>query len=883
LDTQRFATTKIQAARPRVQRIDRAAVDDALLEAVLSKRLVLLHAPAGYGKTTALASMTVRLPAGTALGWVSLDADDDAARLFACIAAALEPFDLPWRTLPEALIAQIAAGGDGARRALAELVNALAAADVPHGVIVLEDLHRVTRGDLLALGDELIERLPANWTLVLSSRVVPRLSLARWRVAGELAEFGQERLRFSRDEAAALARAEGVDADTASLHERTKGWPAGLRLAIAASKTRQGLPAAGLLDRYLFDYLASEVLDDMPPALHDFLLRCSVLPELTAARAAAVSGDPRAELRFDEIEARGLFATTLDTAERTIVLHDLFREALDERLRRRMPGELVPLLQRAAASEADPVRRVGFLLRAEDWAAAEQALAEAANGLFVGGGVGDVQRLIGQFDAQWRRRSPRLARLEGMVDFLRWQWEPMARHAAAAAAAASALGDEAERQLAQVYLAAALYPLDRNVEAEALIGALRDEPLAAHTRRLLLLADATQHMRRGELDAVRDLYAEVVASLEGSDDLFEWWECVPASNWSTLPGLRPLFERFIAGALARIGSRPLPMRGEVMVQRAFTHLWAGRIDAARADVVLAEDDLKWLACSGEMEVGLQLFRLLEGAMSGRADDVRARLQSLFDRDADAGPERRRLWEHQIAIYGVRVSDTLGAPPEVLRRWAGYLKENPLETGDFRNARAVATRGRYAAASGRWEEAAAHFQQVLPKLANMDTMAHHVELRLRCAHAWLRCKRIEDAAAAAAPALERLVREGDRGQALMAGASRLQELAAARWGTQLAEVQQRELRDAAALAEGLCAGEVPPTPATNGTGAAADAGLSSREVEVLELIAAGQSNKHIARALEISPHTVKRHVANILDKLVLQSRGQAAAWWRGKGS
>ena len=53
-------------------------------------------------------------------------------------------------------------------------------------------------------------------------------------------------------------------------------------------------------------------------------------------------------------------------------------------------------------------------------------------------------------------------------------------------------------------------------------------------------------------------------------------------------------------------------------------------------------------------------------------------------------------------------------------------------------------------------------------------------------------------------------------------------------------------------------------------------LSPREAEVLALLAAGDSNKHIARALDLSPHTVKRHVANILDKLGARSRVQAAA-------
>jgi len=881
----RFARTKIQPPRVRGGRIARPALDDALLAAALGMRVVLLHAQAGFGKTSALATLAARVQAqGAALAWVSLDAEDDAARLFACLAAALEPYDLPWRTLPEALIGLVAEqpeGGPGARRALAELVNAMAAAEVPHGVIVLDDLHRVTSRGLLALGNEMIERLPAQWTIVLASRVMPALSLARVRAAGELAEFDQEALRFTAEETAAFARQEGaaLAPDAAEAHrlfERTRGWPAGLRLALTALATRPGLAAGALVDRYLFDYLASEVLDALPPALHDFLLRCSVLPELTAARAAAVSGDSHAAERLDEIERRGLFATALEGEERTLVLHDLLRDALAARLAARVPDERPALLARAAASEVDPVRRVGFLLRARDWAAAEAALAEAAGELFVAGGAGDVLRLVEQFDPAWRARSARLARLAGMVHFLRWQWEPMAQHFAAAAAAASAAGDDAERQIAQVYLAAALYPLDRNPEAEALIAQLQRETLAPHTRRLLLVADATQHMRRGQLDGVRERYAEVVASLEaGSRDLFEWWECVPPVNLSTLPGLREPMERYQRRALALIGTRPLPMRAEVILGRAFTHLWAGRLDEARADIEQVEDDLKWLACSGETAVSASIFRLLEAAIAGRAEEARARLQALFDRERDASPERRRLWEHHLAIYALRVNDLLGAPPDELRRWAARLKENPLDDPLADNGRALATRGRHAAACGRWDEAAAHFARLLPRLANLDVMAQHVELRLRGGHALLRAGHVDEAAAAIAPALERIAREGERGQALMAGPAVLRALAAHAWGTRLPAPLAALLGELAALAEAVRGTPAAVTPA----GAPLPGGLSEREVEVLELLADGQSNKHIARFLDISPHTVKRHVANILDKLVLESRGQAAAWWR----
>ncbi len=886
VDAPRIATTKIQPARPRARRIDRPTLDAALLQAALSQRVVLVVAPAGFGKTTALATLVAALQdpqgpagAGTALAWVTMDADDDAARLFACLAAALEPYDLPWRTLPDALIPQVAAGGEGARRALVELVNAMARADVPRGVIVLDDLHRVTNRELALLGEELIERLPPNWAVVLSSRLAPAMSLSRVRAAGELAAFEQEQLRFSSAESAALIAVEGMTeaAQRApTLIERNHGWPAGLRLTLAALNARPGLAAGALTDRYLFEYLTSEVLDALPSALHDFLLRVSVLPELTASRAAAVSGDWRAADRLDEIEKRGLFVTTLANSERTLVLHDLLRDALQERLARRLPDERVVLLERAAASEPDPARRVGYLLRAQNWAAAEDVLDAAAPDLFVAGGIAEVQRLIDQFDATWREQSARLARLAGTVSLLRWDWPATERHLSRAAALAPE--HSAERQHAQAVLPTALYAMDRNEQAEALIAELRGQALEPRTRRFLLMSDATQHFRRGEHERLLVLYAEVVESLLRGASPFDWWACVPASNWSTLPGMRALYERYIAGALARIGDRQLPMRGDVIGQRAFAHLWAGRIDAAREDIRQVEDDLRWLACSGETEVAAQLFRLIEGAISGRAGELRGRLDAMLAREADAAPDRRRLWQHQIAVYGVRMNDTLGSPPEVLAHWAAFLKEDPLRSDQHHNPRALAVRARFAAAGGRWREAAGLFQRLLPKLATMDVMAHHVELRLRGAHAWLRCADLDSAAEFARPALERIERDGDIGHAWMAGPAELRALADATWGLRLTTPLRQVLHQAAVTAEQLRGAAVAsaataPVPHT----AANDSELSSREAEVLALIAAGQSNKLIARALDISPHTVKRHVANILGKLGLESRSQATAW------
>lgn len=913
----RFAATKIQppqggAARSlRAALVERPALDAALWAALLGARVVLLQAPAGFGKTTALAAQLARLPEGTALAWVAMDEADDLPRLFACLAAALEGADLPWRIAPEALAAQIDADTAPRPRAIDELVNALAGADAPHGVIVLDDLHRVgdgPAGQRLMQGlDALIERLPPQWTLVLSTRVAPPLALARWRAAGELLEFDQERLRFGAEEAAALAAASGAAERAGELLERTGGWPAGLRLCLAALGTR-GLSAqraGALMDRHLFEFLASEVLDDLPPPLHEFLLRCSVLPEITATAAAAVSGDPRAAAWLDEIERRGLFATALDAQERTLVLHDLFRDALQERLKRERPGEWAPLLQRAAASEPDPLRRVGLLQRAGDAAAAEAELLRAAPELLLHGATGELLRAVDAFDAGWRAASPGLQRLAGMVAFQRWDWERSARHFEAALAAAlrreaaapdaaTAEAARAERALASAYLASALYPLDRNDEAERLLAALAALPQPPHARRVALMAELAQRFRRGEHESMPALYGEVVALLEREGALFDWWEGIPAANWTTLPGMPPLIERYLAGALARIGAQPLPMRAELRVLLAFSHLWGGRIARARDEMALAEEEMKWLAVSGEGEIGVLLFRLIEGAVSGRADELRERLARMLAREDAAGEVRRRLWQHQVAIYGVRMNDVLGADEAVLAHWAALLKENPIADPRADNGRAIAVRARHAAAQGRWADAAALFTTLLPRLPRMDVMGHATELQLRAAHALLRSGRLDEAAIVLIAAVQRMQRDDLRGNALLAGMAALRALADADWGGRLDAATRSELRELAAQAQALHGGALAaPVPAdaaalaagappADGDPAPGEGLLSVREREVLEMIAAGDSNKLIARALDISPHTVKRHVANILDKLGLASRGQAAAWLHARG-
>ena len=889
MDALRFASTKIQPPRLRSARIARPRLEAQLREALSQRRVVLLMAPAGFGKTCALAA---QLDDRHALAWVSLDSDDDAQRLFACLVAALEPFDLPWRTAPDALISQLAESEARARRAVAELVNALAATEVQHGVIVLDDLHRVQAPEAHALLDALIERLPAHWTLVLSTRVEPPLALARLRVADELAEFGPADLRFDRDEAIAMAGA-GDDADLAGriaeLHERTQGWPAGLRLCLAALRSRAGrsggLSAAGSarIDHHLFDYLAGEVLDDMPSELHDFLLRCAVLPALTSTRCAAVSGDARAAERLDELERRGLFVTALDAQERTLVLHDLFREALDERLRRRFPDELPQLLKRAAAGEDDPLRRVGFLLRAADHAGAEAALVAASEDLMLSGATHELRRAIEQFPVDWREASTGLLQLRTLCLSWSWEWNEMVHNAETAIAAARAAGDEAALRLAQTYLASAYYTLARHDECNALLDELRPCTLASPAREVFMSCECSAMFRRGQHEQLPTAFAAVLDALERGSSRLTWWSCSPSSSWITVRGMRSLIERYCRGAMLRASERELEMQVDLRMLRAWVLLWAGDLDAAQDEARATAADARWLGNAAAVEVNLLAFHTIVDAICGRAAPVDAALQSLLARATDMESRDATAWVGYIASFAVRMHDVLGSSADELQSWARRFIDGEPDARRFEEL-ALTTAcysARHAAAQQRWADAADLYARILPRAHTMDTLGQGNELHLRAAHAWLQCGRPDEAAAALRAALERIVAEHEQGHALMCGAL-LRPLADAPWGARVPAPLIAVLRALAAQADALRGATVMQQIAERAdvAGGAIDrGGLSVREREVLQHIAAGDSNKVIARVLDISPHTVKRHVGNILDKLGLASRGQAAAWLR----
>jgi LuxR family maltose regulon positive regulatory protein len=350
--------TKLHVPRPRPDLVPRPRLAQRLDE-IPARGLMLVCAPAGYGKTVLLADWARQgqLP----VAWLSLDAgDNDPARFWRHGVAALDQArpGLAGRVGP--LLGPPAP--PSCEGLVTALINELAAGpDADQALLVLDDYHLITARVVHDSLGFLLEHRPPGLHLVLASRSDPPLALARLRGGGQLAELRAAELRFTADEAAALLQQQGAAVSGAALPEtavtalaaRTEGWAAGL--ALAALSLRGQPDAAGFVaaftgsHRYVLDFLAEEVLERQAEQVRDFLLETSVLERLSGPLCDAVTGHPGGQQLLEQVERAGLFLVPLDEVRGWWRYHHLFADLLRARLQQEQPG-LTAQLHRNAAS-----------------------------------------------------------------------------------------------------------------------------------------------------------------------------------------------------------------------------------------------------------------------------------------------------------------------------------------------------------------------------------------------------------------------------------------------------------------------------------------------------------------------------------------------------
>ena len=375
--------TKLHAPNPRPEWMERSELTGYLARS--SVKLVLVDAPAGFGKTTVVAQWRSSALESRSFAWISLDrGDDDPARLWWYIVSALR------RACPqigvEALLKELRVQApEVTGTVLPVLANELAALPAPV-VLVLDDYHVIKERSCHEQIEFLLQHLPPSAQIVLITRADPPLPLARLRAAGEMIEIRARELRFAPEEAAALVQAVADvrlgEADLADLMERTEGWPAGVYLA-ALSLRGHPSPQAFVREftgdnRFIVDFLADEVLSRQPGEVQQFLARTSILSRFCAPLCDAVTGSANAADIIETLERENLFLVPLDDNRQWYRYHHLFAQLLRSQLAMTEPDSVRSLHQRASAwyqRSGLAEEAIGHALAADDIAGAVDLIA----------------------------------------------------------------------------------------------------------------------------------------------------------------------------------------------------------------------------------------------------------------------------------------------------------------------------------------------------------------------------------------------------------------------------------------------------------------------------------------------------------------------------
>jgi LuxR family maltose regulon positive regulatory protein len=392
--------SKLQVPDGRAESVPRTALVNRL-RAAGAFPIVLVVAPAGYGKTTLLSQWAAR--DARPFAWVTVDErDNDPFVFLKHVAAAIdriepigahviEAFERADDTIWEAIVPRLSSELSSRKSPL---------------VIVLDGADALESTDSIEAIGMLTDNLPRGSMIAVAGRSLPTLPIASFRVAGPLLEIGAYELALSRREAEILLRGSGVELDEneiAELLRRTEGWAAGIHLAARASRAaKEGQPfeLASFTgdDRDVVDYLRAEYLSRLEPRVLRFLTRTSVLERMCAPLCNAVLRARGSAAELEAIERANLFIVQLDHNRGWYRYHHLFRDLLQRELEQHEP-DLVPVLHR----------------RAEKWYEAHGDPESALLHAHAAGDIDDAARILSSIALQVHN-SGRAAVVEGWLD-----------------------------------------------------------------------------------------------------------------------------------------------------------------------------------------------------------------------------------------------------------------------------------------------------------------------------------------------------------------------------------------------------------------------------------------------------------------------------------
>jgi LuxR family transcriptional regulator, maltose regulon positive regulatory protein len=858
-------------ARATLRLIDRGGLL-AALDRAAAKKVTIISAPAGSGKTSLLGAWADRPGQRHRVAVMHVQRDQQDAQQFwlALLSAVRRASGTTSRTEPPAATPEFN-GRAMVDRVLSELEDHRGRI-----VLVIDDLHELHSPDALAQLTRLLTNLPPNAHAVLATRRDLQLRLHQLRLAGELAEIRGEDLRFTERETRELLDASSItlsEAGALLLHQRTEGWAAGLRLA-AISLADHPDPEQFVTDfsgseRTVAEYLVAEMLERQPDDVQQLLLRTSLLDRVNGELADLLTGRPGSERILLSLEDANAFVVSLDPERTWFRYHHLFADLLRLELRRTLPAQ-VPVLHRRAAGwflqHGQVVDAIGHTQAAGDWPDAARLLADHSFSLTMDGQQETVRALLRAFPPA--ADYPELALIRAGSNVAQGRLDEAAAHLAVAEAYAETTPPERRRRLRiaiaslKLALAARRGDLaDVTEQARFLaspVSGESDEDIALGNdlRAVALMSLGTVEASRGLPDAERHLREGAVLARKIGRPYLEV-RCLAQLGFASK--VRPF-------ATAR-------RRSQEAIVLAGRHGWGTEWFIAPALIMLA-GTMAWTGEFDEAERWMQRtvralqadtgadIRLLLHHTTGQLRACRGRHQEALEEFSAAEHLGSRLegshaLASQVTGWMLAAQARLGRPGDA-RAMLAALDDERAGSGEIRNADAV-----ICLAEGDPAGALDVLQDVLDGTAPVIGYVTVVEAQLLAglAHRQLGDQRAANEATERALALA----ESDRLVLpfAMTGSAELLEA-----------LPRHETAHAALLADILDvlhgsspAAEDQPPPRDVEE-------LSPGELRVLRYLPTNLSRLEIAGELSVSLNTVSTHVRRIYAKLQVRDRSSA---------
>ena len=850
----------------------------AALDRAVTRKVTIISAPAGSGKTSLLRAWAGRPGPPRQLALVQVQRDQQDAQQF-------------WLALL-GVVRHVTGTNGGAElpaatpdfnapamvdRVLSEL------ADARSGVtLVVDDLHELTSPEALAQLTRLLTNLPPRVRAILATRHDVRLGLHQLRLAGELAEIRATDLRLSERETSELLDASGIALSAAGavlLHQRTEGWAAGLRLA-AISLAGHPDPERFVAefsgsDRVVAEYLLAEMLDRQAAEVQDLLLRTSLLDRVNGELADLLTGRPGSERILLELEDANAFVESLDPDRAWFRYHHLLADFLRLELRRTLPAE-VPVLHRRAAEyfirQGQVVSAIRHTQAAGAWADAARLLADHSFSLTLDGQAQTMQALVRAFPPG--ADHPELALVRAMGDLAQGRLDEAAAHLTVAETHVRTTTPDRRRRLGVATSSLQLALARRRGHLAGVIEHARflDSPVTGPSDEDIALDS--------------DLRAVALMNLGTAEAWTLGRPDAPDAERHLREGAvlarkigRPYLE---VACLAQLGFASLVLHSFATTQRrcreaialAERHGWGTEPVIAPALIMLAAT-LVW---TGEFDEGERWLRRTERALQTDAGpDIRLLLhQTAGILHAGRGRRHEALEEFGAAEdLGSQLADDSQALASRVTRWliatqarlgmtdearalVAALDDERASSGEIRNARAVIclAEGDPAGALGA---VASVLDGTAPVQGDVTVMEAHLLAGL--AHRELGDQRAANQAAERALALA----EADRLilPFAMTGSAGLLEA-----------LPRHETAHAALLADILdVLHGASPAPSGQSRLPPAEE-LSPGELRVLRYLPTNLSRPEIAGELSVSPNTVNAHIRSIYAKLGVRDRSSA---------